>query len=737
MMEGEIDLNKLIDKSIFIIRETLSRFKNPAVMFSTGKDSLAMLYLIKMASPVNKIGIPVVHIDTTFKFPEIYEFRDKVAKDLNLNLIIGKNEEALKNGTSPEKNGHFDCCSKLKTEALKIVLKKYKFDALIMSIRRDEHEIRNMERICSPRDKEFKWNFVRPKTKEELKTGDAPFVSQQEVELWDTLQTDFGSNCSHVRIHPIIHWTECMPSDHLVFTDPLMKKISEIEEGDMVLSHDSNFHKVINTYSRDFDGNLIKIIPYNLLPITITEEHPVYVAKLKRCENNVYCTPTCYDLEKCIKKRLRSEMNIMNYNITFSLLENGRTIDDISKRLKINDTTIERWINNKHKIRYRDVDKPYFEKYNPKWLSAKDVTKEYFILIPKLKNRKELNKIKFSDGTELPLKGRNCGRFLRLCGYYLSEGYVIKNNKHNPSGIGLCFGSHEKSLIKDADNCIRGVFGLNPKRRRTKNNTTPIFFYSKKVAEFFGSNFGMGAGNKQIPKFIMDLKPEKLRSFIRASIKGDGCECLINGNWKYNYTTISKKLIYQMFLLFTKFGIIPSISTRENNSIIKGKKYNVEPIFVLSTPSSLAMNKIMRVDRKISNHRKRGFFCRGFAWLPIRKVETEPFKGTVYNIEVENSNSYTSNLITVHNCNIWQFLKKENIEFNPLYRADYVKEKYGWVNRRFRSLGCKCCTEPIESKASTIDEIVKELETIKTDEREGRCQDKEGVMRRLRSLGYM
>ncbi len=77
-----------------------------------------------------------------------------------------------------------------------------------MSIRRDEHEMRNIERYFSPRDKEFKWHFVRPKTKEELKEGDAPFVSEQPIELFGLFQSDFGSNCSHVRVHPILHWTE-------------------------------------------------------------------------------------------------------------------------------------------------------------------------------------------------------------------------------------------------------------------------------------------------------------------------------------------------------------------------------------------------------------------------------------------------------------------------------------------------------------------------------------------------
>lgn len=202
------DLNELEKESIFIIREAMAQFKNPAVLWSTGKDSSAMLYLIRKAF-FGKIPIPVIHLDTSFKFPEIYEFRDKMAKKWGLNLIVWKNKEALEKGMDPSK-GKFECCSALKTEALKQVLRKHKFDALIMSIRRDEHHMRNLERFFSPRDKEFKWHFIRTKTKEELKKGDAPFVAEQDTEMsgWGIYASDFGPDCSHVRVHPILSWTE-------------------------------------------------------------------------------------------------------------------------------------------------------------------------------------------------------------------------------------------------------------------------------------------------------------------------------------------------------------------------------------------------------------------------------------------------------------------------------------------------------------------------------------------------
>ena len=147
------DLEK---RSISLIREAKAQFKNPAVLWSTGKDSTTTVWLSKKAF-FGKIPFPVIYIDTSYKFPQIYEFRDKIAKEWGINLIVAKNKEALRTGMCPEK-GRLDCCTLLKTEALKSLLRKEKFDTLILAIRRDEHGIRTKERYYSPRDAEFKWN---------------------------------------------------------------------------------------------------------------------------------------------------------------------------------------------------------------------------------------------------------------------------------------------------------------------------------------------------------------------------------------------------------------------------------------------------------------------------------------------------------------------------------------------------------------------------------------------------
>lgn len=182
-------LTRAENKSIFIIREAYYRFRNIAMLWSVGKDSTTLLWLCRKAF-FGKIPFPVMHIDTGYKFPEMYKFRDEYAKKWGLDLIVGKNEERIRAGMGPMKGAKLDCCNELKTSALKQTIAKYGFKALILGIRRDEHGIRAKERVFSPRDENFKWNY-----------------EDQPAELWDQYKSTAAED-DHFRIHPILHMTE-------------------------------------------------------------------------------------------------------------------------------------------------------------------------------------------------------------------------------------------------------------------------------------------------------------------------------------------------------------------------------------------------------------------------------------------------------------------------------------------------------------------------------------------------
>lgn len=181
-------LDELENNSIYIIREAYSRFRRPALLWSIGKDSTTLLWLCRKAF-FGKIPFPVMHIDTSFKFKEIYAFRDRYVREWQLDLIVAQNQRALDEGTNCEQ-GKFECCHALKTMALKQAVAEHRFEALLLAIRRDEHGIRAKERFFSPRDADQRWDY-----------------RDQPPELWDLYQTDLAE-VQHFRVHPLLGWRE-------------------------------------------------------------------------------------------------------------------------------------------------------------------------------------------------------------------------------------------------------------------------------------------------------------------------------------------------------------------------------------------------------------------------------------------------------------------------------------------------------------------------------------------------
>ena len=189
-MKKNLYLKELESEAIFILREVVAEFKKPVMLYSVGKDSSVMLHLARKAFFPSKIPFPLLHVDTGYKFREMYEFRDSFTKEIGANLIIYRNEDAIEKGFHPSKNGIAKCCGALKTQALLDALDKYNFNAAIGGARRDEEKSRAKERIFSFRDTFGQWN---PKS--------------QKPELWNIFNGEIDENES-VRIFPLSSWTE-------------------------------------------------------------------------------------------------------------------------------------------------------------------------------------------------------------------------------------------------------------------------------------------------------------------------------------------------------------------------------------------------------------------------------------------------------------------------------------------------------------------------------------------------
>ena len=183
-------LERLEAESIHIIREVAAACENPVMLYSIGKDSAVMLHLAMKAFYPSKPPFPLLHVDTTWKFKEMIEFRDRIAAELGLDLIVHINEEGVKEGVGPFTHGSQLHTEIMKTTALKQALDKYKFDAAFGGARRDEEKSRAKERIFSFRSAQHRWD---PKN--------------QRPEIWNLYNTRIRKGES-VRVFPLSNWTE-------------------------------------------------------------------------------------------------------------------------------------------------------------------------------------------------------------------------------------------------------------------------------------------------------------------------------------------------------------------------------------------------------------------------------------------------------------------------------------------------------------------------------------------------
>ncbi|MAC48157.1 MAG: sulfate adenylyltransferase subunit CysD [Oceanospirillum sp.] len=183
-------LKQLEAESIHIIREVAAEFDNPVMLYSVGKDSAVMLHLARKAFYPGTPPFPLMHVDTTWKFREMIEFRDKMAAEAGMDLIVHTNEEGRAANINPFDHGSRKYTDVMKTQALKQALNKYRFDAAFGGARRDEEKSRAKERVYSFRDKFHRWD---PKS--------------QRPELWNLYNSKVNKDES-IRVFPLSNWTE-------------------------------------------------------------------------------------------------------------------------------------------------------------------------------------------------------------------------------------------------------------------------------------------------------------------------------------------------------------------------------------------------------------------------------------------------------------------------------------------------------------------------------------------------
>lgn len=183
-------LRQLEAESIYVLRETAAQFQRPVLLYSMGKDSTVLLHLARKAFSPGPLPFPLLHVDSTWEFREVYEFRDRTCREVGVDLIVYSNPDGLRDGINPFDHGSRIYNSVMRTQALVQALTQGRFDAAIGGARRDEERSRAKERIFSFRDRFQQWD---PKG--------------QRPELWTLLNGNVGPGES-IRVFPLSNWTE-------------------------------------------------------------------------------------------------------------------------------------------------------------------------------------------------------------------------------------------------------------------------------------------------------------------------------------------------------------------------------------------------------------------------------------------------------------------------------------------------------------------------------------------------
>ncbi len=278
-------LQRLEAESIDILREVVAQAERPVMLYSIGKDSSVMLHLARKAFPPGRIPFPLLHVDTTWKFREMIEFRDRIARELGLELLVHINQEGLARGIGPFSHGSAVHTDVMKTEALKQALDKHGFDVAIGGARRDEEASRAKERIFSFRTAQHRWD---PRS--------------QRPELW-RLYNAMKRRGESVRAFPLSNWTELDVWQYIYLEDLPVVPLYFSEERPIV----------------ERDGALI-MVDDDRLPLK-PGERPV----MRRVR---FRTLGCYPLTGAIESEAKTLAEIIGELITVRTSERqGRVID--------------------------------------------------------------------------------------------------------------------------------------------------------------------------------------------------------------------------------------------------------------------------------------------------------------------------------------------------------------------------------------------------------------------------
>lgn len=450
----------------------------------------------------------------------------------------------------------------------------------------------------------------------------------------------------------VSYCTTCLPPGEEVVANDSLVKIDDIGIAERVLTADGTFRHISQIMSRNYKGEIVKIkTRFFTEPVKLTSNHLVLATRVTK---NYY--------QKMV------------------------TID------------------------------------KPRWVPAGSLTLQDSLLYPVINEIKDREKIQFSELLGVNVEGgmaRNNQEthsshrisdtipveeeFLRLVGYFLAEGCVARH------GISFYFNKKEKEYIKDITKITKKLFSLKP-FLKTEGSVTRIEVSSKLLRDLFQILFGKCAPQKRIPHWMLFLPLEKQKEIIKGFYRGDGCL----RDKDFCFVTTSRTLAYQLRDILLRFGVIPSVVKREKTKLNKlpseiGRRkirFTTDKYHLVIGGTSLEkISRILKVHHSEIERRKttnyHAWIEKDYLYLPIREIEKEYYQGKVYNLAVEDNNTYVAKNFIVHNCDA-AFFKGKSVaviggsnaavmgaihlaEFGRrvyvLYRGEKLRAEPIWIER--------------------------------------------------------
>jgi len=507
-------------------------------------------------------------------------------------------------------------------------------------------------------------------------------TEEQKIELYDLAD-----------IYPLFSrggGFECVPPDTIIVTKNGVKEIKDVRVGDEVLTHSGEFKRVVRTFKRWYKGEIIKLIPYGFenVAIRLTPEHPVLVlpsSKLKiRKRKYVIKEQPVWKQADEVKPGdavLVPIPRVPERELVFDLAEYIK--DDIEAGLATAD--------NKH-VWYTKTGSPRFTQLSYHDIErltgeSKKIVCEAIrcYLTGMCPNSERVRKVvEFLKGIGYRPEYVKVRRFVKLgkslakvIGYYLAEGSINESNW----AIEFSFGD-EPELVEDLVKAIIDTFEYVPSVIKYRDKkATKVIICNKAIAKFLLKLCGKGAGKKRFPFELMMVSKDILSWALWSAILGDGCV----DDKRIRYATKSRGLAFGMYIALVSLGYKPRILYHrildqwhvelsippDTRGSVKVKSPKNNPLRPRVT------DYIMHSNKMFMDH------SRGFMIILVRKVEREKYDGYVYNLEVEEDNTYTANMVIVHNCNGLEALSRGTIVLaaDKGSWVDYMPE-WGLVDSR-------------------------------------------------------